>query len=174
MVLFQAHPAAGGSDDHDHDSDDEENIDPELRLRTVRTAHSAIAESIVADARQSAGGGDSSGCEGRRTENGSVRRGSPSRMEGAGIYMSTHRYERREWTVMATPRRGIRDKQSQEYQCVCLSDAADLSVLTFAQSTLSSPSWPKNLTEQFSRIANNSSLCSSSYNVSLHAHSTSL
>ncbi|CAK5276718.1 unnamed protein product [Mycena citricolor] len=50
--FFKRHPAAGGSDDHDHDSDDEENIDPELRLRTVRTAHSAIAESIVADARQ--------------------------------------------------------------------------------------------------------------------------
>ncbi|KAF8176378.1 hypothetical protein K438DRAFT_1770578 [Mycena galopus ATCC 62051] len=31
---------------------DDDHIDPELRLRTVRTAHSAIAESIVADARQ--------------------------------------------------------------------------------------------------------------------------
>ncbi|KAJ7256227.1 hypothetical protein B0H12DRAFT_1112856 [Mycena haematopus] len=37
--------------DSDPDMDDEQ-IDPELRLRTVRTAHSAIAESIVADARQ--------------------------------------------------------------------------------------------------------------------------
>ncbi|KAJ6607681.1 phospholipid-translocating P-type ATPase [Mycena sp. CBHHK59/15] len=37
----------------DPDSDDdEETIDPELRLRTVRTAHSAIAESIIADARK--------------------------------------------------------------------------------------------------------------------------
>jgi phospholipid-translocating ATPase len=35
-----------------YDSDEDETIDPELRLRTVRTAHSAIAESIVADARQ--------------------------------------------------------------------------------------------------------------------------
>ncbi|KAJ7779132.1 hypothetical protein B0H16DRAFT_806330 [Mycena metata] len=40
---------------HDPDTDDDDQaIDPELRLRTVRTAHSAIAESIniVADARQ--------------------------------------------------------------------------------------------------------------------------
>jgi phospholipid-translocating ATPase len=39
---------------HHVESDDEEleGIDPELRLRTVRTAHSAIAESIVADDRK--------------------------------------------------------------------------------------------------------------------------
>ncbi|KAJ7054208.1 phospholipid-transporting ATPase 1 [Mycena amicta] len=35
-----------------NEESDEEAIDPELRLRTVRTAHSAIAESIVADERQ--------------------------------------------------------------------------------------------------------------------------
>ncbi|KAJ7779094.1 hypothetical protein B0H16DRAFT_1448622 [Mycena metata] len=35
---------------HDPDTDDNNQaIDPELRLRTVRTAHSAIAESIVAE-----------------------------------------------------------------------------------------------------------------------------
>ncbi|KAF7377408.1 P-type phospholipid transporter [Mycena sanguinolenta] len=36
----------------DSDPDMDDQIDPELRLRTVRTAASAIAESIVADARQ--------------------------------------------------------------------------------------------------------------------------
>jgi phospholipid-translocating ATPase len=38
---------------HDADTDEEndETIDPELRLRTVRTAHSAIAESIASEQR---------------------------------------------------------------------------------------------------------------------------
>ncbi|KAJ7182905.1 phospholipid-transporting ATPase 1 [Mycena crocata] len=51
MSFLKRHPAPGGGGAHD-DSDDDDTIDPELRLRTVRTAHSAIAESIVADARQ--------------------------------------------------------------------------------------------------------------------------
>ncbi|KAJ7303811.1 hypothetical protein DFH08DRAFT_721804 [Mycena albidolilacea] len=38
--------------DRRYNYDNDEDIDPELRLRTVRTAHSAIAESIVADTRQ--------------------------------------------------------------------------------------------------------------------------
>ncbi|KAJ7489061.1 phospholipid-transporting ATPase 1 [Mycena latifolia] len=50
MSFLKRHQAVG---DGPHDeSDDDDAIDPELRLRTVRTAHSAIAESIVADARQ--------------------------------------------------------------------------------------------------------------------------
>ncbi|KAJ7100830.1 hypothetical protein B0H15DRAFT_462680 [Mycena belliarum] len=48
MSFLKRHPAPREVRD---DSDDE-TIDPELRLRTVRTAHSAIAESIVADERQ--------------------------------------------------------------------------------------------------------------------------
>lgn len=38
-------------DDMDTDEENDETIDPELRLRTVRTAASAIAESIVSEAR---------------------------------------------------------------------------------------------------------------------------
>ncbi|KAJ8514613.1 hypothetical protein ONZ45_g7879 [Pleurotus djamor] len=38
-------------DEPDTDEENDENIDPELRLRTVRTAASAIAESIVSEAR---------------------------------------------------------------------------------------------------------------------------
>jgi phospholipid-translocating ATPase len=50
MSLLKRRPSAGSSDDErEHTLD---GIDPELRLRTVRTAHSAIAESIVADERQ--------------------------------------------------------------------------------------------------------------------------
>lgn len=40
-------PASRTSDD----TDDDDNIDPELRLRTVRTAASAIAESILSEQR---------------------------------------------------------------------------------------------------------------------------
>ncbi|KAJ7687726.1 hypothetical protein B0H17DRAFT_1332344 [Mycena rosella] len=47
MSFLKRHPP-----DLRDESDDDDTIDPELRLRTVRTAHSAIAESIVADARQ--------------------------------------------------------------------------------------------------------------------------
>ncbi|KAJ6598151.1 phospholipid-transporting ATPase 1 [Mycena vulgaris] len=47
MSFLKRHPQPEAHDDSDDDT-----IDPELRLRTVRTAHSAIAESIVADARQ--------------------------------------------------------------------------------------------------------------------------
>ncbi|KAF7303863.1 P-type phospholipid transporter [Mycena indigotica] len=41
-----------GVDPANEDSEEDDNIDPQLRLRTVRTAASAIAESIVADDRQ--------------------------------------------------------------------------------------------------------------------------
>ncbi|KAJ7779112.1 phospholipid-transporting ATPase 1 [Mycena metata] len=51
MSSLKRPPAHLPHDDNDTDDDDQA-IDPELRLRTVRTAHSAIAESIVADARQ--------------------------------------------------------------------------------------------------------------------------
>jgi phospholipid-translocating ATPase len=50
MSLLKRRPSAGSSDDEQEHTLD--GIDPELRLRTVRTAHSAIAESIVADERQ--------------------------------------------------------------------------------------------------------------------------
>lgn len=42
------HPPSRADDDTD---DDDDNIDPELRLRTVRTAASAIAESILSEQR---------------------------------------------------------------------------------------------------------------------------
>ncbi|KAJ7028850.1 phospholipid-transporting ATPase 1 [Mycena alexandri] len=51
MSFLKRAPTHAHSDD-DLDDLDSDTIDPELRLRTVRTAHSAIAESIVADARQ--------------------------------------------------------------------------------------------------------------------------
>ncbi|KAJ7444617.1 phospholipid-transporting ATPase 1 [Mycena galericulata] len=51
MSFLKRHPPAHAAD-WDASDDDLANIDPELRLRTVRTAHSAIAESIVADARK--------------------------------------------------------------------------------------------------------------------------
>lgn len=38
-------------DELDHDNDEDETIDPELRLRTVRTAHSTIEESIRTEER---------------------------------------------------------------------------------------------------------------------------
>lgn len=41
-----AHP-----DDVDTDEENDETIDPELRLRTVRTAHSTLAESIRSEVR---------------------------------------------------------------------------------------------------------------------------
>ncbi|KAJ7779086.1 hypothetical protein B0H16DRAFT_1711426 [Mycena metata] len=49
MSSFKRPPTHLPHDDNDTDDDDQA-IDPELRLRTVRTAYSAIAESIVADA----------------------------------------------------------------------------------------------------------------------------
>jgi phospholipid-translocating ATPase len=59
MSLVKRPPASLQSDmdiddalDRRYNYDNDEDIDPELRLRTVRTAHSAIAESIVADTRQ--------------------------------------------------------------------------------------------------------------------------
>ncbi|KAJ7729025.1 hypothetical protein B0H16DRAFT_1776413 [Mycena metata] len=51
MSSLKRPPAHLPHDDNDTDDNDHA-IDPELRLRTVCTAHSAIAESIVADARQ--------------------------------------------------------------------------------------------------------------------------
>jgi hypothetical protein len=58
MSLVKRPPASLQSDmdiddalDRRYNYDNDEDIDPELRLRTVRTAHSAIAESIVADTR---------------------------------------------------------------------------------------------------------------------------
>jgi phospholipid-translocating ATPase len=46
MSFFRRH-----SDDDDTDEERHENVDPDLRLRTVRTAASAIAESIRSEAR---------------------------------------------------------------------------------------------------------------------------
>jgi phospholipid-translocating ATPase len=48
MSFFRRHPHL---DDGDTDEELHENIDPDLRLRTVRTAASAIAESILSEAR---------------------------------------------------------------------------------------------------------------------------
>jgi phospholipid-translocating ATPase len=48
MSLFRRHPHPDNLDDTD---EDEEGIDPDLRLRTVQTAASAIAESIRSEAR---------------------------------------------------------------------------------------------------------------------------
>ena len=47
MSFFKRQPR----DEPDTDEENDENIDPELRLRTVRTAASAIAESIRTDQR---------------------------------------------------------------------------------------------------------------------------
>ena len=49
MSLFKRRRLTNDSEDTDEEHD--ENIDPELRLRTVRTAASAIAESIRTDQR---------------------------------------------------------------------------------------------------------------------------
>lgn len=48
MSFFKRHPPV---DEPDTDEENDETIDPELRLRTVRTAASAIAESIRSDQR---------------------------------------------------------------------------------------------------------------------------
>jgi phospholipid-translocating ATPase len=48
MSFFRRHPHL---DDGDTDEEQHENIDPDLRLRTVRTAASTIAESILSEAR---------------------------------------------------------------------------------------------------------------------------
>ena len=48
MSIFKRHPAV---DERDTDEENDETIDPELRLRTVRTAASAIAESIKSEQR---------------------------------------------------------------------------------------------------------------------------
>jgi len=48
MSFFKRHKNV---DEHDTEYDNDDNIDPELRLRTVRTAASAIAESIKSEQR---------------------------------------------------------------------------------------------------------------------------
>lgn len=48
MSFFRRHPDL---DDGDTDEENHANIDPDLRLRTVRTAASTIAESILSEAR---------------------------------------------------------------------------------------------------------------------------
>ena len=48
MSFFKRHPTA---DEPDTDEENDDTIDPELRLRTVRTAASAIAESIKSEQR---------------------------------------------------------------------------------------------------------------------------
>jgi phospholipid-translocating ATPase len=48
MSFFKRHKIV---DEPDTDEDNDDNIDPELRLRTVRTARSAIAESIKSEQR---------------------------------------------------------------------------------------------------------------------------
>ncbi|KAJ7220788.1 phospholipid-transporting ATPase 1 [Mycena pura] len=50
MSFLKRHPR--GESATNDDSDEDDTIDPELRLRTVRSAHSAIAESIVAEERR--------------------------------------------------------------------------------------------------------------------------
>lgn len=48
MSFFRRHPHL---EDEDTDEEQHDNIDPDLRLRTVRTAASAIAESMLSEAR---------------------------------------------------------------------------------------------------------------------------
>jgi phospholipid-translocating ATPase len=48
MSFFRRHPHL---EDGDTDEEQHENIDPDLRLRTVRTAASTLAESILSEAR---------------------------------------------------------------------------------------------------------------------------
>ncbi|KAF7369277.1 P-type phospholipid transporter [Mycena venus] len=98
---------------------DDEHIDPELRLRTVRTAHSAIAESIVADTRQT-----------RRRRRFWSSRGEKNR-HGHGEDPVKEKQEGR----------GTAGGEAAE----CVFRTTKYTILTFI---------PRNLYEQFRRIAN--------------------
>ncbi|KAJ7097515.1 hypothetical protein C8R44DRAFT_366257 [Mycena epipterygia] len=120
---------------HD-DSDDDDTIDPELRLRTVRTAHSAIAESIVADARQTRRRRRFFRSRGEKDKERRLEEGKP-KVEGKrrNVYVNTP-LPRGELDGSGNPlARYPRNKvRTTKY-----------TILTFV---------PKNLYEQFRRIAN--------------------
>ncbi|KAK7023178.1 P-type phospholipid transporter [Favolaschia claudopus] len=122
------------------DLDDQ--IDPELRLRTVRTAHSAIAESIVADARQTRRRRRFWGSRSNKHKN-EGRDPEKERQDGRGkpqgkrrnIYVNTplprHELNSSNEPIVRYPRNKVRTTK--------------YTILTFI---------PRNLYEQFRRIAN--------------------
>ncbi|KAJ7176874.1 phospholipid-transporting ATPase 1 [Mycena filopes] len=132
MSFLKRHPTAHDNDDEDED----DTIDPELRLRTVRTAHSAIAESIVADARQT-----------RRRRRFFRRRGEKDRerkLEGGAPRPEGRR--RNVYVGTALPRGEV--------------DASGDPLVRYPRNKVRTTKYtlltfiPKNLYEQFRRIAN--------------------
>ncbi|KAF7313954.1 P-type phospholipid transporter [Mycena chlorophos] len=117
-------------------SEEDENIDPQLRLRTVRTAASAIAESIVADERQtrqrrrffrSRGEKDKE----RRMEHGKPLPGGKGRHVYVNTPLPRDELDSSGDPIARYPRNKVRTTK--------------YTILTFI---------PKNLYEQFRRIAN--------------------